>query len=68
MRLLDKLETSRKTWEFVIVFDDVQEAVDNGFRVLYHDDLCKGTVYGKPKGDSGFMWHPGVVFDDAEKR
>ena len=67
MRLLDKLETTRKMGEFVIVFDDAQEAIENGFRVLYHDELCKGTVYGKPYDDGGFLWHPGVVFDEAEK-
>ena len=66
MRLIDKLETSRKVWKNVLVFDTAEEARDNGFRVLYHDDLCSGTVYGKPKDNCGLMWMPGVVFDVKE--
>ena len=67
MKLLDKLETARKTWKNVIVFDNHEEATEAGFRILYEDALCGGTVYGKPKGESGFLWYPGVVFHTGER-
>ena len=66
MRLIERLETSRKVWKNALVFDTAEEAQDNGFRGLYHDDLCGGTVYGKPKDTYGIMWMPGVVFDVKE--
>ena len=67
MKLLDKLETARQTWKNVIVFDTDEEAKEAGFRVLYEDELCGGTIYGKPKGNTGFTWFPGVVFHSRKE-
>ena len=68
MRIIDELVTRQRTWEFVIVFDTAQEAEENGFSALYHDDLCKGTVYGRPWKNYPMLLHPAVVYDEAEKR
>ena len=52
MRFLDELKTARKTWKHIIVFDSHQEAKETGFRTLYHDELCEGTIYGKARDAS----------------
>ena len=63
MRFLDELNTKRKKWKHVIVFDSHQEAKETGFRVLYYDEHCRGTIYGKAKDASNLIWTPALVFD-----
>ena len=48
MRVIKHLLTSKRCYTDVVVFDSMQEAKENGYHVLYHDDLCKGTICGKP--------------------
>lgn len=48
MKMLKSLKTSRRTYEDIIAFDSLQEAVDAGFHILYHDEVSGDTVYGKP--------------------
>ena len=48
MKLIETLKTSDRTYEDIIAFDDAKEAEDAGFHALYHDEICGGTIYGKP--------------------
>lgn len=64
MKMLKRLETSRRTYEDIIAFDSPQEAENAGFHILYHDEAFGLTIYGKPL-DSAFpkVCHVAVVFD-----
>ena len=48
MMILKSLTTSRKTYEDVIAFDNIEEATNNGFHFLYRDEASGSTIYGKP--------------------
>ena len=48
MMILKSLTTSRKTYEDVIAFDNMEEATNNGFHFLYRDEASGCTIYGKP--------------------
>lgn len=52
MRTIKHLLTSKRTYSDVVVFDSMQEALEKGYHILYHDDLCKGTICGKPMDDN----------------
>ena len=52
MRIIKHLLTSKRIYADVVVFDSMEETKEKGYHPLYHDDLCKGTICGKPMDDN----------------
>ena len=64
MKTIKTLATRRNTWHDVAVFENRQQAEAQGYGVMYDDDLCNGTIYGKLKPNTVYCWDVGVVFYD----